>query len=152
MATEVEEYVVTGPYVTVKTLTPQGIRVVGLYDGAPLPADVPQKDLEHLLAQGLVHERGWVPPSPQDEAAARDADQAAAQLHNAQAELDKAQKAHDDAQAAVDRFARVQAEEEKARRAAEAARTAAAKAEAASTPPAARPPAGGTARAGAAKG
>src|SRR5258708_40122581 len=96
-----KDYVVTGPYVTVKTMTIQGMRVVGLYEGTPVPKDVPPPDLAHLLAQGLVHERGWVPPTPLEVTAAADAGMAAAQLANAQAELEKAQKAHDDAQAAV---------------------------------------------------
>ncbi len=103
-AAAVKEYVVTAPYVTVKTMTIQGVRVVGLMEGAPLPADVPERDLKHLLDQGLAHERGWQPPSPEDEAIASDAGMAAAQLANAQAGLDKAQKQLDDAKAAVDRF------------------------------------------------
>lgn len=51
-------YVVTGAYVTVKTVTPDGPRVVGLYEGAPWPADAPAEATEHHLEEGLIAEAG----------------------------------------------------------------------------------------------
>jgi hypothetical protein len=49
---------VTGAYVTVKTSTADGVRVVGLYAGAPWPADADPEATEHHLANGLIAEVG----------------------------------------------------------------------------------------------
>jgi hypothetical protein len=47
-------YRVSAPYVTAKTMTQDGARIVGLHNGAPLPYDIPQDGLEHLIRQELV--------------------------------------------------------------------------------------------------
>src|SRR5690242_5279763 len=49
-------YRVTAPYVTLKTMTENGVRVVGLYAGAPVPFDVPQDSLDHHIRMGMVEE------------------------------------------------------------------------------------------------
>lgn len=51
-----KQYVVTGAYVTLKTSTPQGPRILGFYRGAPVPADVSQEQIDHHLNQGLIAE------------------------------------------------------------------------------------------------
>ena len=53
-----KHYVVTGAYVTVKTNTPDGVRIVGLYSGSPWPADAAEEATEHHLANGLIAEVG----------------------------------------------------------------------------------------------
>jgi hypothetical protein len=47
-------YRVTAPLITVKTGTPQGMRVVGLNVGAPLPFDVSDASLQHHISHDLV--------------------------------------------------------------------------------------------------
>lgn len=47
-------YVVTGAYVTVKTMTVDGVKVIGLHRGAPVPRDVDPAHLQHLLSHNLV--------------------------------------------------------------------------------------------------
>lgn len=79
MSEEAKRYVVTAPYVTVKTMTLEGWRVVGLHEGAPLPADVDQVTIDNLLRKGLAGEVGNLPVAPAD----RDAAQMAA-FHDAQ--------------------------------------------------------------------
>lgn len=59
MALSDKAWVVTGEYVTVPTMTPDGKRVVGRYKGSPLPPDVPEHILEHLAAKDLI---GEAPP------------------------------------------------------------------------------------------
>lgn len=49
-----QRYVVTGKYVTVKTMTMDGPRIVGLSTGAPVPADVDEKSLKHLESHDLI--------------------------------------------------------------------------------------------------
>lgn len=44
-----KDYVVVDAYVTLKTQTPQGPRLVGFYKGAPVPKDVPKEQIEHHL-------------------------------------------------------------------------------------------------------
>jgi hypothetical protein len=56
-----KQYVVTGAYVTVKTNTADGPKLVGLYDGAPWPADAPEEATEHHLREGLIAEVGKAP-------------------------------------------------------------------------------------------
>jgi hypothetical protein len=46
------KYVVVGPYITVHT----GGRIVGFSAGAPLPPDVPDWNVQHLLANDLIAE------------------------------------------------------------------------------------------------
>lgn|SRR5512135_2122526 len=53
-----KNYVVTGAYVVARTYTPDGIRMVGLYAGAPWPQDAPQDAGQHHLSSGLIAEVG----------------------------------------------------------------------------------------------
>lgn len=48
------KYTVTGAYVTVKTMTDQGVRIVGLYAGAPVPADAGEAWVQHHLDNNLI--------------------------------------------------------------------------------------------------
>jgi hypothetical protein len=47
-------YVVTGAYVTAITDTTFGRTLIGFYQGAPLPDDVSQREIDHLLDVGLI--------------------------------------------------------------------------------------------------
>lgn len=47
-------YVVTGQYVTVKTMTNEGPRILGLHSGAPIPADADPEYVKHLVAHNLA--------------------------------------------------------------------------------------------------
>lgn len=49
-----QRYVVAGAYVTVKTMTMEGPRIVGLFAGAPWPADAPLDATQHHLSQRLI--------------------------------------------------------------------------------------------------
>lgn len=61
-----KRYVITGAYVTVKTMTTQGPRIVGMYAGAPWPDDAEAAATQHHLDCGLIEE---VPaPAPPVEA------------------------------------------------------------------------------------
>jgi hypothetical protein len=51
-----KRYRVTGAYVTVKTDTTNGPMVVGLYEGAPVPADASEAWIAHHLANNLIEE------------------------------------------------------------------------------------------------
>jgi hypothetical protein len=51
-------YVVTAPYITVSTGTPEGRRLVGFYAGATLPDDVPEESIKHHLDSGLIAKSG----------------------------------------------------------------------------------------------
>jgi hypothetical protein len=51
-------YTVVGEYITVRTATADGYRIVGLYKGAPLPGDVSPEAVAHHLRQGLIAEVG----------------------------------------------------------------------------------------------
>ncbi len=42
-------YVVCAPYITLRTMTPEGPRILGFYDGQPVPEDVPKEQIEHHL-------------------------------------------------------------------------------------------------------
>jgi hypothetical protein len=77
MATK--QYQVTGAYVTTKTMTTQGMRVIGLHRGAPVPADIDPEHLKHLIAHELVGEVGQPQPDPMPPAqrAVLDANEAA---------------------------------------------------------------------------
>lgn len=50
------KYVVTAPYVTLKTMTPQGVRLTGFFAGAPVPGDVPEDQLKHHLDFQMITE------------------------------------------------------------------------------------------------
>lgn len=50
------KYKVVAPYVTVRTATDQGPRVVGLYQGAILPDDVPEESIQHHLDNDMIVE------------------------------------------------------------------------------------------------
>jgi hypothetical protein len=111
--TEDVPLVVTGMYVTAKTMTAEGWRVLGFAEGAPLPKDVPLEDKKHLYRKGLVREEGWTPADEPDttaddaiayaesvkagaltglERAQRLVDQADARLSDAQAQKVRASK------------------------------------------------------------
>jgi hypothetical protein len=60
-----KHYYVTGAYVTVRTMTPDGPRVVGLYEGAPWPDDAAEAATEHHLAEGLIAEVGQPSKAPE---------------------------------------------------------------------------------------
>lgn len=49
-------YRVTAPYVTVKTRTHEGERIIGLYAGGLLPADVPDEQIQHHLDNDMIVE------------------------------------------------------------------------------------------------
>jgi hypothetical protein len=51
-----KRYRVTGAYVTVKTDTTNGPMVVGLYEGAPVPADASEQWIAHHLENHLIEE------------------------------------------------------------------------------------------------
>jgi hypothetical protein len=59
-----KQYVVTGKYVTAKTMTSQGPRVLGLHEGAPVPPDVPQEWVTHHLNMDLIKELPAPDPEP----------------------------------------------------------------------------------------
>lgn len=136
-----KEYVVTGPYVTMTTMTTQGKRVMGYMDGARVPEDIPVSEFDHLLAHGLIAATGEEPrfavgvtpdqlaqQARDEEASARLAvAEAQARLDNARAQTQAAERsASDEAdrlaarmkdqQAAADRLAKRQEDEEAAQR------------------------------------
>jgi hypothetical protein len=55
-------YRVTGPYVTVRTMTENGPRIIGLYTGARVPDDAEQEWIGNHLRDGLIGEVGAEPP------------------------------------------------------------------------------------------
>ncbi len=60
-----DSYVVTGAYVTVKTVTPDGVRIVGRYAGAPVPPDASPEWITHHLDKGLIAKAPeGTPPAP----------------------------------------------------------------------------------------
>lgn len=64
------QYVVTGAYVTVKTMTNEGPRILGLFAGAPWPADATEDATRHHLAMGLIEAVPEPPKPPQKQEAA----------------------------------------------------------------------------------
>lgn len=60
-----KQYTVTGAYVTVKTDTSEGPRLVGLYEGSPWPADASAEATAHHLEEGLITEVGQEPATPE---------------------------------------------------------------------------------------
>jgi hypothetical protein len=68
-----QRYVVTAPYVTLKTATVDGIKIVGFYQYAPVPEDVDPEVIKRHLAAGSISKVGDEPdPEP---GAAQQADQ-----------------------------------------------------------------------------
>jgi hypothetical protein len=59
-----KKYVVSGEYVTVRTMTDQGPTVIGLYRGAQWPEDASKDATEHHLTEGLIKEEGDDTPAP----------------------------------------------------------------------------------------
>lgn len=51
-------YVVTAPYITVVTGTQDGPKLIGLYTGAPVPADVSDESIKHHLGLGMIAKSG----------------------------------------------------------------------------------------------
>jgi hypothetical protein len=47
-------YVVTAPYITVRTGTADGLKILGFYVGAVLPGDVSEESIKHHLDSGLI--------------------------------------------------------------------------------------------------
>jgi hypothetical protein len=104
-----KEYVVTGAYVTMNTITAQGLRILGYGPGAPVPAEVPSWQFDHLLSHGLICAVGEEPVSttgPTPEIVARQAlDEVTAarmEVARAQARLDNALALQQAAEANVD--------------------------------------------------
>jgi hypothetical protein len=92
------DLVVTGKYVTAKTMTTDGWTVVGFHEGAPLPKDVPLEDKRHLYRNGLVREVGWSPDQEPDTSADEAVVYAESVLAGAEANRDRAQQLVDEAQ------------------------------------------------------
>lgn len=60
-----KRYRVTGMMIVAKTMTLDGIRYVNLMQGAPLPPDVEQAHIDHLLRHDLIEEvTAPAPPPP----------------------------------------------------------------------------------------
>lgn len=57
-------YVVTAGYVTVETVVPGGRARIDTPRGAALPGDVPQEDVDRLLALGHIKPVDEPKPSP----------------------------------------------------------------------------------------
>lgn len=60
------KYVVTAEYVTLRTRTPDGVRQVGMYKGAPVPDDVPADQIDHHLRRSLIRAVDDEPEPPAD--------------------------------------------------------------------------------------
>jgi hypothetical protein len=58
-----QRYKVTGHYVTAKTATSDGVKILGFHTGAILPPDVPPATIRHLLSVRLIAPLE-VPPPP----------------------------------------------------------------------------------------
>lgn len=59
-----KQYVVTGMMVIAKTMTNDGLRVLHLGQGSPVPPDVDQAWIDHHLAQQLITEVPSAPAPP----------------------------------------------------------------------------------------
>jgi len=102
---------VCSPYVTVKTQTTEGMRIIGLHNGGVLPLDVREDALEHLATHNLIEpfpmakaERaqvaadppggGGVPePAPEDASGGEEGGQAPTQAASQQAASTSAHRA-----------------------------------------------------------
>jgi hypothetical protein len=65
-----QQFVVTGPYITVKTGTLEGVRVLGFYRDAPVPKDVNPEHLLHLLRHDLIGPTPVPAPTPLEQVGA----------------------------------------------------------------------------------
>jgi hypothetical protein len=95
---EPKQYRVTAQYITVKTQTSEGKRVVGLMDGAPVPVDVAPEDLAHLESHGLIAEIGKAPIDPRAPSPRAKVDAAEAAVKAARDAQEEASKVLRDAQ------------------------------------------------------
>ena len=103
-------YHVVGKYVTVKTMTSEGPRIIGLMEGSSLPGDIEPDSLAHLIRVGLVRRVGDPPPpdpgvvTPAAKLADAEARLAAAEaaLKDARERVDQEREGVKKAQAAVD--------------------------------------------------
>ena len=93
MAEAPKSYRVVAPYITVKTMTPDGMQIRGLHAGAMVPPDVTPESIGHHVTLGLIEEI----PQAQAKAAAQ-----AAEEHDHRAE---------EARAAAEAASAAQAEE-----------------------------------------
>lgn len=50
------KYVVTAPYVTLTTNTAEGKRLMGFFQGAPVPPDVPEDQIKYHLRDKMIAE------------------------------------------------------------------------------------------------
>lgn len=62
MASKDDDLTVLGAYVTVKTNTSEGPRLVGLYEGSPWPKDASPEATKHHLDNGLIGKVGQAAP------------------------------------------------------------------------------------------
>jgi hypothetical protein len=64
----VTRYRVKAAYVTVKTMTPDGAQMRGLYSGAPVPEDAPERwikgHLESKMIEAIPEPKPVAPPDP----------------------------------------------------------------------------------------
>lgn len=92
MAEKRPEYTVTGKYVTARTMTTDGWRVVGLMEGARVPPDVDDDWIDHHLRKNLIAEVGKEPVAPADLDADEAAKYADALVLAGEADLEKAKE------------------------------------------------------------
>lgn len=57
-------YRVKAPYVLARTVTPDGLRMVGLGEGALVPDDVPEEWVERHLRKGMIEKLPGAEPAP----------------------------------------------------------------------------------------
>lgn len=117
-----KDHVVTGAYVTMATMTSDGYRVMGFMLGSPVPKDVSQEVLDHLVAHGLATEVGLEPvvagqPSADQLRRQADDELAAAKVgaEAAQTRVDNAQEAVKAVQGLADQVDEQEQAREKAR-------------------------------------
>jgi hypothetical protein len=53
---DIKRYVVVAPYVTLRTMTQSGPRILGFHSGAPVPPDVPDDQIQHHLSKKMIVE------------------------------------------------------------------------------------------------
>lgn len=96
-----KEYVVTGPYVTMKVNTRDGKRVVGFFPPSPVPPDVDGEEFDNLLRKGLIAAEGEEPASAVGASPDVLLEQARAELASARLGLAEAQARYENAQEAL---------------------------------------------------
>jgi hypothetical protein len=99
MAEKPKEYTVTGKYVTARTMTTDGWRVVGLMEGARVPPDADPEWIEHHLRKKLIAEVGKEPVAAADMDAEEAARYSDALVLAAEADIAKAEERLDAAKA-----------------------------------------------------